>query len=83
MRHSLSSLQRLTNSMVTIDLQILYFYYILFFSYQMTESEKPGIEKHIKPSGLVLETVALTSVCLSNSRTFINIIINVLEALLI
>ena len=49
----------------------------------MTESEKPGIEKHIKPSGLVLETVALTSVCLSNSRTFINIIINVLEALLI
>ena len=49
----------------------------------MTESEKPGIEKRIKPSGLVLETVALTSVCLSNSRTFINMTIYVLEALLI
>lgn len=49
----------------------------------MIESEKPGIEEGIKPSGLVLETVALTSMCLSTARTFINMIINVLEDLLI
>ena len=65
--------------MVIIDLRVNY----SFFSYEETELEKSVVEEGIKPRGLVLESVALTSMCQSTSRVLINMIINILEALLI